>query len=137
MASGMKDIHIPMNKDREIVVDEEYVESITSMFDGSRLHYIVEKLNELMHRYPSFDGTDKRFDPFVCIETSDSGSYAYDGDPVTYFVIKRPRLENDVEYQKRVQRVRMWSDLEVDPEYREYIRLSKKFGEKNSSINNL
>lgn len=133
MASGMKDIS--MNKDREIVVDEEHVESITSMFDGSRLHYIVEKLSGLMHRYPSFDETDKRFDPFVCIETSDPTSYAYDGETVTYFILKRPRLENDVEYQKRIQRDRMWSD--VDPEYSEYIRLSKKFGDKNSSMNNL
>jgi len=139
-----------MNKDREIVVEEEYVASIRNMFDGCGLRIIIDKLSGLMHRYPSFDETDKRFDPVVYIETSDSrgyarvprGGYAYDGDPVTFFVIKRPRLENDDEYQRRIQRERMRNDVishnhEIDPEYSEYVRLSKKFGGKNLTMNNL
>lgn len=130
-----------MTKDLIIKNDEVCHINVVTLFDGERLSVAIDKLKAIVmehdRRASGVEG-DPRFDLFTEIDYGESTSYAYDGPPTIYIVVKRPRHETDEEYTSRIRIEENMKELLMkksskdssEPnlrEYLEYLRLSKKY----------
>ncbi len=96
------------------------VEEISPYNFDTNLQSIREQIDKLIAKY----GQDARLD------WDPNFYYDYDQNPSPLYVLKVQRIENDAEFERRIEQEKKWQDERQERDRIEFERLNKLFGKK-------